>query len=335
LLLLIGTPGTGKRPVADYLAGELGFAHLDFDDKSTREGLLSLSRSELRARLRRKGNGVVITWRAASAAQLAGVRHLQSAGVQPVWFDSDRGSACAAYLATASRRPRFAFVDPFEADGAFRPLDAVVADLLGPLRARVPAHQVRRRYGDAVAFLAGAAAATAAVLFAVGGTTSSQPRPPALVKAAPVHHLPALPKQGVLVSGTSLAGVRLGDTMATVRALWGGRFTRCGTCKPAMWFFFYPPPDDPVGAGVEFQNGRVVAVFTLGSPPGWHTASGIRVGQILDDQFESTQTSKWLSCTGYSAQLTSASSSSVTSILTQGPAVYGFALTRPSVSPCH
>ena len=101
-----------------------------------------------------------------------------------------------------------------------------------------------------------------------------------------MHHVAALPKQGVLVSGASLAGVRLGDTMASVKALWGGHFTRCGSCKPAMWFFFYPPPQDPVGAGVEFQNGKVVAVFTLGGPAGWHTETGIKVGEILSNQFD-------------------------------------------------
>ena len=139
----------------------------------------------------------------------------------------------------------------------------------------------------------------------------------------------------MLVSGASLAGVRLGDTMASVKALWGGHFTRCGSCKPAMWFFFYPPPQDPVGAGVEFQKGKVVAVFTLGGPAGWHTETGIKVGEILSSQFDGKSTSKWLSCAGYSAQLTHSSGNSVTSILTQGAAVYGFALTRPSVSPCH
>ena len=72
----------------------------------------------------------------------------------------------------------------------------------------------------------------------------------------------------MLVSGRSLAGVRLGDTMEQVRERWGGHFTRCGGCKPAMWFYLYPPPSDPVGAGVQFANGRVVAVFTLGSPIG-------------------------------------------------------------------
>ena len=137
------------------------------------------------------------------------------------------------------------------------------------------------------------------------------------------------------MSGASLAGVRLGDTMASVKALWGGHFTRCGSCKPAMWFYFYPPPDDPVGAGVEFRNDRVVAVFTLGGPTGWHTETGIKVGQILNSQYNGKTKSTWLSCAGYSAQLTRSSGSSVTSILTQGAAVYGFALTRPSVSPCH
>ncbi len=137
------------------------------------------------------------------------------------------------------------------------------------------------------------------------------------------------------MSGASLAGVRLGDTMASVKALWGGHFTRCGSCKPAMWFYFYPPPDDPVGAGVEFRNDRVIAVFTLGGPTGWHTETGIKVGQILNGQYNGKTKSTWLSCAGYSAQLTRSSGSSVTSILTQGAAVYGFALTRPSVSPCH
>ena len=38
---------------------------------------------------------------------------------------------------------------------------------------------------------------------------------------------------------------------------------------------------------------------------------------------------------GYSAKATLTTHDAVTSILTQGSAVYGFALTRPSVSPCH
>ena len=74
-----------------------------------------------------------------------------------------------------------------------------------------------------------------------------------------------------------------------------------------MWFFFYPPPQDPVGAGVEFENGKVVAVFTLGGPAGWHTETGIKVGEILSSQFDGKSKGKWLSCAGYSAQLTHSS----------------------------
>ena len=154
-----------------------------------------------------------------------------------------------------------------------------------------------------------------------------------VARVAVVHHVAALPERGVLVSGRSLAGVELGDSMAKVKALWGGRFTRCGTCRPAMWFYWYPPPADPQGAGVQFSHGRVVAVFTLGSPAGWHTETGIRVGQILDNPTKPG--SRWLSCAGYSAKATRTTPDAVTSILTQGSAVYGFALTRPSVSPCH
>src|SRR6185437_8160511 len=118
------------------------------------------------------------------------------------------------------------------------------------------------------AAFAGAAAVAMVVLTGILGGNGAAPRAtPALAGHALQHaESPsggAFPRQGVLVSGRSLAGVRLGDTTAQVRAMWGGHFTRCSGCKPAMWFYTYPPPSDPVGAGVQFANGRVVAVFTL------------------------------------------------------------------------
>ena len=292
VLLLIGTPGTGKRPVGQYLAQERGFVHLDFEKEETRDALLDLSRSELRAelaRLQEGGHGVVITWRAGGVEQLDDVDRLREAGAEPVWFDSDRGAACSAHFADA--RSLHAFTSSIRSTsraGSARstPLSPSSSRLgLLPLasgRRGSPVTSVRVT-ATALAFLAGAAAATAALLVVATSPSSQQPRP-ALASAggSAVHHVAALPKQGVLVSGASLAGVRLGDTMASVKALWGGHFTRCGSCKPAMWFFFYPPPQDPVGAGVEFQNGKVVAVFTLGGPAGWHTETGIKVGEILE-----------------------------------------------------
>jgi hypothetical protein len=195
------------------------------------------------------------------------------------------------------------------------------------------AADLRFHLGAAGAALAGAAAVTMVVVVGVTGGGGAAPRVAHAHAAEPARHLASLPRQGVLVSGTSLAGVRLGDSMATVKQLWGGHYTRCQGCKPAMWFYLYPPPSDPVGAGVQFDNGRVVAVFTLGSPSGWHMENGIHVGQILNNP--SGNEARWLSCAGYSAKPTQVTSQAVTSILTQGAAVYGFALTRPSVSPCH
>jgi hypothetical protein len=342
-LLLVGTPGTGKRAVGHYLAEARGFVHLDFGHSETREELLGLGDAELRARLgvyAAEAPGVVITWGAGDVEQLAEIRRLRSVGVEPVWLDSDRGAACRAHYADARRLPRFRFVDTFEADGSFRSVEAVARELVAPPRRRLPRPRPVRltpRVADAAAFLVGAAAATAGVLVAVAGLTSGHPNAPVAAGAniATANRVAALPRAGVLVTGSSLAGIHLGDTMAEVRALWGSRFTRC--CAPGTWFYVYPPPSDPVGAAVEFRGGRVVAVYTLGEPTGWHTETGIRVGQIIDNPpaAKGPSTSEYVACAGYGAKSTRSASGAVTSILTQGASVYGFALTVPSVSPCH
>jgi hypothetical protein len=350
LLLLIGTPGTGKRPLGSYLAHERAFTHLNFENPETRERYLGAGPAALRARiegLRSGGRGVVITWAAGDTEQLRDVRRLVSQGATAVWCDSDRGAACPAHYAGARRVPRFDFVDTFEADGSFRPVEAVVGELLErrprrrilqrPAMPRIRvAGDLRFRLVAAASALAGAATVTAVVLTGIGAATSAghQGGPGLAPRAATaVTQAAGLPKQGVLVSNRSLAGIRLGDTRAAVKKLWGGRFTRCASCTPETWFYFYPPPADPVGAAVEFVNGKVVAVFTLGSPAGWRTSSGIRVGQILG--YPRPSDPQWLTCNGYSAKPATRSGTAVASILTQGSAVYGFALTRPSVSPCH
>jgi hypothetical protein len=351
LLLLIGTPGTGKRPLGSYLEREHGFVHLNFENAETRAEYLGRGGASLRARideLRAGGRGVVITWAAGDAAQLHEVRRLLSQGAAAIWTDSDRGAACRAHYAGARRIPRFDFVDTFEADGSFRPIEAVVGQLLEhrprrrtPQRPSLPRVRIvgdlRFRLMAAASALAGAATATAIVLTGIGAATSGggHHATPALGLGGPARatSAPALPRQGVLVSNQSLAGIRLGDSRATVKKLWGGRFSRCGGCTPETWIYFYPPPADPAGAGVEFERGKVVAVFTLGSPTGWRTSNGIKVGQILG--FPHANDPQWLSCNGYSAKPATRSGSAVASILTQGAAVYGFALTRPSVSPCH
>jgi hypothetical protein len=133
LLLLIGTPGAGKRPLGSYLERERGFTHLSFENPETRERYLGAGPAALRARidrLREGGTGVVITWAAGDTEQLREVRRLVAQGAAAVWCDSDRGAACRAHYAGARRVPRFDFVDTFEADGSFRPVETVVGELL-------------------------------------------------------------------------------------------------------------------------------------------------------------------------------------------------------------
>jgi hypothetical protein len=344
LLLLIGTPGTGKRPLGSYLERERGFVHLDFENAETRARFLEGGAAAVRARvdrLREGGRGVVVTWAAGDGDQLREVRQLLSQGAAAVWCDSDRGAAYRAHYAGTRRAPRLSFVDTFEPDGTFRPVEAVVGELLQQ-RARVRRPQrvqitgrVRMHVVAAASALAGAAAATAVILTGVAAESRGHHARPALALGGAVRSTlaPALPKQGILVGNHSLAGIQLGDSRAMVKKLWGGHFTRCSGCTPETWFYFYAPPADPVGAGVQFENGKVVAVFTLGSPEGWRTSTGIRVGQILG--FPRANDPQWLSCNGYSAKPATRSGTAVASILTQGAAVYGFALTRPSVSPCH
>src|SRR5215471_11556485 len=106
LLLLIGTPGTGKRPLGSYLEHEHGFIHLDFENDWTAERYLRADPAELRTRidrLRAGGRGVVITWAAGDTARLDEVRRLQAQGAATIWCDSDRGTACRAHYAGARR----------------------------------------------------------------------------------------------------------------------------------------------------------------------------------------------------------------------------------------
>jgi hypothetical protein len=174
--------------------------------------------------------------------------------------------------------------------------------------------------------LASLALLAGGIVYAVVGSGPS-PRPDEAHAAAS-----ALPRQGVLVHGESLAGVQLGDTEDDVRARWGHNFTVCANCSVTTWFYIYPT-GDPFGAAVKFRDGRVTAVFTLGAPTGWHDDEGVRVGQLLEPQEPGEGDETWRGCMGYGAKSTR-EGEAVSSVLTQGLAVYGFALTRPSEPVC-
>lgn len=87
----------------------------------------------------------------------------------------------------------------------------------------------------------------------------------------------ALPQQGVLDPGRSLAGVKLGASETQVRRAWGPRFGVCRRCPRRTLYFTYSP-FNAVGVGVEFVRGRAVALYTLWSPPGWRTRDGVQIG---------------------------------------------------------
>jgi hypothetical protein len=143
------------------------------------------------------------------------------------------------------------------------------------------------------------------------------------------------PARGVLEPGKSLAGVHLGDTMARVRQLWGQTYKVCQErqCTDPTWYFIYPQ-GEPLGASVRFKNGRVVTIFTLGSPKGWRTSEGLMIGEQVNRINQLYGKLTWNVCIGYGA-MTMRTNTAVTSIYTTGEAVYGFALSRPGEPVCN
>src|SRR5262249_44795382 len=135
-----------------------------------------------------------------------------------------------------------------------------------------------------------------------------------------------LPQNGVLAPARSLAGVRLGDTQAAVRARWGSDFGRCRDCKEPTWYFTYAR-FQPQGAGVAFRKGRVTAVFTLWSPEGWRTTKGLFVGDSEGRAITLYGAMPVEHCAGYDA-FTLQRGNVVTVLYISGGTVYGFGLMR-------
>ena len=146
-----------------------------------------------------------------------------------------------------------------------------------------------------------------------------------------------LPSRGVLHPGKSHAGVRLGDTKQRVQQVWGNNYRVCPLstrlCGELTWYYIYPK-GEPLGAAVRFQKGKVVTIFTLGSPTGWRTAQGLMMGQRVERAQSLYGPMRWTVCIGYGA-MSMHRGDSVTSIYTTGEAVYGFALAKPSEPVCN
>ena len=102
----------------------------------------------------------------------------------------------------------------------------------------------------------------------------------ALAFAAPAEAAP--PTGGTLTPGSSLGGLRLGATKAQVEGRGGRASGICTRCPRETWYFNYDA-FQPAAIGVEFGAGRVVALYTLYSPPGWRTSSGLVLGGRIAD----------------------------------------------------
>ena len=142
----------------------------------------------------------------------------------------------------------------------------------------------------------------------------------------------ALPHGGVVDPGKSLGGLRLGATGSAVRAAWGDTYGRCRGCRTPTWYFTYRRYA-PQGAGVELRRGRVAALFTLWSPPGWHTPAGLTIGDASSRIGELYGPLARRECRGYYAFVLPRSRV-VTAFYVVDEKLWGFGLSRPSGPVC-
>ena len=142
----------------------------------------------------------------------------------------------------------------------------------------------------------------------------------------------APPKAGLVVPAKSLGGIPLGATQAQVRAAWGSRYGVCRDCRARTWYFNLRP-FEPQGAGVSFRHGRVVALFTEWSPPGWHTDRGLRIDDPAARIAGLYGPLLRTNCGTY-AVLSERRKRTITSFYVVDERVWGFGLSRPGEPAC-
>ena len=152
-------------------------------------------------------------------------------------------------------------------------------------------------------------------------------------------HFPSI---GIFVPGTSLGGVQLGNTIASVRARWGSGFKVCTlvACTArgrTTWFYTYRQ-GEPLGAAVTFDHtGHVASVWTLGAPDGWYANTHPRLVMHTDPGVITSLygQANYVDCVfGFSAEILK-EGNSVTVFYVNGEAIYGFGLMRPSEPVCN
>jgi len=141
-----------------------------------------------------------------------------------------------------------------------------------------------------------------------------------------------LPKAGALVPGRSLGGIRLGESPRAVRASLGRSYGTCRGCPRSTWYFTYRPFTQR-GLAVEFDRGRVSAVYTLWSPRGWHGPGGLRFGATPLTVHDRVGTLRTVGCNGYTALVRDTFRARTAYSLYAGR-LWGFGLFRRGADPC-
>ena len=153
-----------------------------------------------------------------------------------------------------------------------------------------------------------------------------------IVLAAAASAAAALPRAGTLVAGSSLAGVRLGEPAAQVRAALGGSYGVCTGCTRPTWYFTYRPFAQQ-GLGVELTGGRVSAVYTLWQPHGWHGPKGLVLGTSEDAVNARVGPLLPIACPGYAALVHDEAGARTAYYVLNGR-LWGFGLLRARANPC-
>ncbi|HZB23837.1 MAG TPA: hypothetical protein VE444_08330 [Gaiellaceae bacterium] len=142
----------------------------------------------------------------------------------------------------------------------------------------------------------------------------------------------ALPQEGVLVPGRSLAGVELGATERQARRTLGPFVGVCRGCDRRTLYFTRGEFEE-TGVGAEFVRGRAVALYTLGMPRGWRTRSGLRLGAAELEFADANRGALRTECGHYSA-LSVRRGRAVTVFWVRAGTLWAFGIQRPSVPLC-
>jgi hypothetical protein len=145
-------------------------------------------------------------------------------------------------------------------------------------------------------------------------------------------HASNFPSRGKVVPGKNIGGISLGMTETQVKAHWGRNYVIGPLIRGyTTWLYEYKGAE-PLGAAVKFQNNKVVAVFTLGSPAGWGL-SGAMMGDPISNVYNLFGSTGQANCIGYAA-LTVRIGTATTSFYSASGVIYGYALTASSQPAC-